>query len=108
MDLGFLGNPYTWTNDRGGNGLNIEELDRGLANGDWWELFPRATGKRLARLVSDHAPLLLDSIGDTDWNPRPFKFEAFWANDVCNHKVVEEVWRREASGSPVFTLCHSL
>lgn len=38
IDLGFSGNPFTWSNGREGRGLIMERLDRGLANGDWCQL----------------------------------------------------------------------
>jgi len=40
IDLGFSGNPYTWTNHRQGLGLIKEFLDRGIASLDWIHTFP--------------------------------------------------------------------
>lgn len=42
IDLGFMGNKYTWCNGRHGQGFIQERLDRGLANGEWRCLFPNA------------------------------------------------------------------
>lgn len=108
IDLGFSGNPYTWSNGRKGRGLIMERLDRGLANGEWRRLFPRATVKHLARHASDHAPLLLDTFGDSDNTPRSFRFEAFWAKDPCSVKVVEQAWNYTGTGSPAYVLCQHL
>lgn len=90
MDLGFVGNLYTWSNGREGQGRIMERLDRGMANGDWRALFPRATVTHLTRFVVDHAPILLDSLGDRDHHPKPFRFEAFWAEDGRSIQVENE------------------
>ncbi|KAA3479819.1 reverse transcriptase [Gossypium australe] len=44
-NLGFFGQWYTW--ERGwlvGNNIR-ERLDRGVANPEWWDLFPRCFGE---------------------------------------------------------------
>lgn len=108
LDLGFSGNPYTWSNGREGRGLIMERLDRGIANGEWRGLFPRATVQHIARVASDHALILLDTYGDQDRNPRPFHFEAFWATDVRCKEVVAKARRYEGSVSPAYTFCQHL
>ncbi|KAK3020531.1 hypothetical protein RJ639_046220 [Escallonia herrerae] len=61
VDLGFLGNPFTWTN-KGPLQANIHErLDRGLGNPQWRILFPNATIKHLPAFKSDHNPILLNT-----------------------------------------------
>ncbi|XP_056688797.1 uncharacterized protein [Spinacia oleracea] len=53
VDLGFHGNPYTWTNARDGAGLIKERLDRALANSPWLDIFPHtqiAKKRLLARI----------------------------------------------------------
>lgn len=62
VDVGFLGNPYTWTNGRHGRQFVQERLDRVVANGEWRLSFPRATLKHLPRTSSDHAIILLDTV----------------------------------------------
>lgn len=39
-DLGFVGNPFTWTNKQAGANNIQERLDRGVANSLWWSKFP--------------------------------------------------------------------
>lgn len=108
LDLGFSGNKFTWTNGREDQSLIMERLDRGIANGEWRSLFPIATVSHFPRLASDHAPILLNTYGDQDRNPRPFRFESFWVEDKRCSEVVEKAWRQNVRGSPAFSLCHRL
>lgn len=108
IDLGFSGNPFTWTNGREGSGLIMGRLDRGLGNGDWRQLFPRAIVRHLVRYASGHTPILLDTMGDFDQCPRPFRFEAFWALDHRSAQVVHDAWREDRAGALAYSLCQIL
>lgn len=77
MDVGFVGNSFTWTNGQFGRRSIQERLDRGIANGEWRVAFPWAVIKHLPWVASDHAPLLLDTVGEQSSSPRPFRFEQF-------------------------------
>ena len=75
MDLGFLGPKYTWTNKRELGNLIQCKLDRCWVNPSWKDFYTEANVIHLARVNSDHCPLLLNlnpllgSIAD-----RPFRF----------------------------------
>lgn len=47
VDLGSLGLRYTWCNGHRDNQLIPERLDKGIANGEWTTLFPRALVQNL-------------------------------------------------------------
>lgn len=81
IDLGFADNKFTWSNKRE-NKANIKErLDRGIANIQWRELFPRATFLHLPAVSSDHNPLLLNTDGENNRKPCLFHFKAMWTSD---------------------------
>jgi len=58
-DLGFSGPKYTWCNGRYGEDFSRERLDRAVANAEWNQHFSMVKVEVLARVVSDHHPLLV-------------------------------------------------
>jgi exonuclease III len=63
-----LGGHYTWSN----NQINptLEKLDRFLMSSDWEDLFPLTTIHKIAREVSDHNPIILDTMESRDVKKR--------------------------------------
>lgn len=108
IDLGFCGDPYTWSNHGQGSNLIKERLDRGIANCNWFNFFPSYSVMHLPAHTSDHCPLLLNSNLSVQSPPRPFKFEAFWTRDPTCGIVIDETWSTLIAGSPSFCLLHKL
>lgn len=59
VDLGFDGNPFTWTNIREGAALIRERLDRALAKHTWISKFQGTEVSHLPRSYSVTALLVL-------------------------------------------------
>jgi exonuclease III len=59
-EIDMSGGQYTWSN----NQINptLEKLDRFLMSSDWEDLFPLTTIHKIAREVSDHNPIILDTM----------------------------------------------
>jgi exonuclease III len=104
VDLGYVGNKFTWSNHRMGSANIRERLDRGLANQEWVHLFPNSLINHLSATNSDHCPILLSTFGTYRNIPKPFRFEAFWTRDQSSHSVVAEAWLVDVEGSPAFSL----
>ena len=61
IDLGFAGNPFTWSNKRWDHHLIKECLDCGIANSPWVHLFPYFSVQHLLAQSSNHNPVILDT-----------------------------------------------
>lgn len=105
VDLGFQGSPDTWRSGRQSNALIMERLDRGIANGLWRLLFPRATITHCTRHASDQSPILLNTAGEKPTGtPRSFRFELVWVQDPSSHQAVKDAGKWNCQGSPTFQL----
>lgn len=69
------GRQYTWCNSQ--ENPTLEKLDIILINTEWEAEFPLTTVKGLVRVISDHNPLLLDTV-DMKINTPIFRFELGW------------------------------
>ena len=81
INLGFVGNPYTWCNNRKGFTTIKERLDRSLASPSWINLHPEFSILHLPACSFDHNPITLDIAFPSPFLHRPFRFEAFWTKD---------------------------
>ena len=93
MDLGFIGPIYTWTNKRELDNLIQCRLGSCWANSDWKNFYPEANVTHLARINSDHCPLLLNLnpfLGSN--NDRPFRFQSIWPSHSEFPAVVRDAW----------------
>ena len=95
LDLGSIGNKFSWTRRVHGGVLVSKRLDRALANCDWRSSFPEAFVETLSRLHSDHASLLI-RCGSVQQNRgvRPFRFQAVWSTHPQYEHVVLNAWPR--------------
>lgn len=108
VDVGFVGNPFTWTNGRFRRNFIQERLDRVMANGGWCTSFPRAILQHFPRTTFNHAMLLLDTVGEQNSGPRQFKFELFWTRDSFSFDVVKKAWVFVGSRSHAFVMTQCL
>uniref|UniRef100_A0A803L1E6 Endonuclease/exonuclease/phosphatase domain-containing protein n=1 Tax=Chenopodium quinoa TaxID=63459 RepID=A0A803L1E6_CHEQI len=74
-DLGYLGHPFTWTNNRGGE-QNVQEwLDSFLANKEWRQL--KGVGKAKKKKFK-----------------KRFKFEEMWLREEMCADIMGNAWSR--------------
>jgi len=67
VDLGFFGNPFTWSNNRDGVHLFKERLDRVLASPQCIHLFPYFSIQHLPTITFNHNHLLLQTTTPLCW-----------------------------------------
>lgn len=108
IDLGFTGNPYTWSNNREGNDIIKECLDRALASSQWVHQFPSYYILHIPAFFSDHNPIFLNTYGTSPPLPRPFRFEEFWTRNPTCGQIIDAAWNRVVQGNPAFCLVKKL
>ena len=93
MDLDFFGPKFTWSNKREIGNLIQCRLDKCWANPDWRAFFTEANVTHLARINSNHCPLLLNLNPDLgQGSNRPFRFQSVWLSHKYFPAVVHEAW----------------
>ncbi|XP_075665040.1 uncharacterized protein LOC142634633 [Castanea sativa] len=105
VDLGCLGNKYTWAKGRWGNVAIKRRLDRGIASIPWRLASPKASIAHLGAINSNHTPILLDNNPKDNFAHRPFRFEAVKVRDNGCNAIVKKAWNEEVSGSAMVRLC---
>jgi len=108
IDLGFIGNPFTWSNHREGHQLIRQRLDRGMASSQWAHLFPSFSILHLPASASDHNPIFLNTVHYDSTLVRPFKFEEFWSHHPDCYSTISLAWSPPCFGSPGFILNQKL
>lgn len=93
IDLGFVGEKFTWEKSRGKTDWVQERLDRAFANNGWCELFPHAELKVWDVSTSDHLPIFLQPHKQVYVTRRKrFKFENVWLREDECRKIVQNGW----------------
>ncbi|KAM6543861.1 hypothetical protein CsatB_008308 [Cannabis sativa] len=93
ISLPIQGDRLTWDNHRSGSNHVKSALDKGLANGDWVRLFPKAVLCSVQTANSDHRPLCLYSGGLGENVRRNFRFEEALTRDERSKLVVDFAWK---------------
>ena len=92
VDLGYVGQKYTW-NKRLAGGITVwERLDRAVANTQWLSLFPGSSVTHLDSAFSYHKPLIIHPDGIPIKKLRPWRFEQVWLKEDACHTTVESAW----------------
>ncbi|KAL3361773.1 hypothetical protein AABB24_014579 [Solanum stoloniferum] len=108
QDAGFMGNNYTWCNNRDAPNTIWKRLDRVLYNSEWFDLFNKTVVNHLAIASSDHAPLLVDFTNRVEEFQKYFKFLNIWTEHPEFLEVVRKEWVEECHGNPMWKLHRKL
>lgn len=104
MDLGFRGDPFSWTNNQQGDDNILERLDIAMATQHWRTSNPHAGVTHLPRIASDHVPILLQT-RVIDWQgSKNYKFEHLWLTHPQLQQVVTSAWSRIHDMDPAVNL----
>ncbi|KAL5571536.1 hypothetical protein UlMin_021133 [Ulmus minor] len=92
IDIPSSGSKFSFCNNRLAFDMVRSKLDRGMANSQWWDIFPRVSLRILPANSSDHCPLVLNTMGEDGFLKRPFRFEPMWVEDPRSYLVVQHSW----------------
>lgn len=100
MDLGLKGNKFTWERSRGTAKWIQEQLDQGMANRQWKEMFPSADITVIDVSTSDHLPLSLQ-LNKKMYAPKThrFRFENMWLKEKDCLNIIHMCWSSMAGHS---------
>jgi hypothetical protein len=103
MDLPLEGGDATWSNS-----VSWSRLDRFLVSPEWEFSYPGLLQRKLLRVCSDHAPILLVS-GCPQSGKRAFKFENMWLKEEGFVEKIRSWWDSfQFFGTPSFVLAKKL
>lgn len=80
IDAGYIGEAFTWCNNRRGHERIWQRIDRALFHLDFQGLFPSTSVQHLTRVTSDHSPLIIRLEGDTPKIAAGFIFQRMWVD----------------------------
>ncbi|CAN1161425.1 hypothetical protein LINPERHAP2_LOCUS23905 [Linum perenne] len=92
IDLGFQGDPFTWSNGQQGNNEIKQRLDKALSCHNWRTSFDKALVFHEERIGSDHCPLLIHLQGKWRRKNCPFRFDSKWLMDPKSIEIISKNW----------------
>ncbi|GMI71729.1 hypothetical protein HRI_000842200 [Hibiscus trionum] len=95
-DLEFNEAWFTWERGKLPHTNIRERLDRAVANQEWWSMHPSYCVTHLVHSISDHCPLLIDTVGHTIALRRTsrdkFRFDANWVLEEEVDDLIKSAW----------------
>ncbi|KAI0493888.1 hypothetical protein KFK09_024014 [Dendrobium nobile] len=107
-DNGSVGPRFTWCNNKEGTSRIWERLDRCILNSAAIQKLPMATIKHLARVASDHSPIVLNMKDKVHCKAKIFKFEDTWRSYPAAKSIVYNSWKKNDFGDEYIILQRKL
>lgn len=107
-ELPFHGVNYTWTNNRDGDQVILEHLDRVYANSEWRLKFPEAITWNLPIFLSDHSPIIVDILPSKVKKTGMYKLEAWCLSQPEIASIIVNTWASTPNGSHLFKIQRKL
>ncbi|XP_027158428.1 uncharacterized protein LOC113760053 [Coffea eugenioides] len=102
LDVGYIGKPWTWSNNWYGNGEIKERLDRGLCSMKWSQCYEDARCTHIDSIASDHSMLLLETEKKRKRWKKRFQFDKRWLQHDDIVEVVKKAWDVQCEGTKWF------
>jgi len=98
IDLGYIGDKFTWANNQADKTHIHERLDRFLATPSWTATYPNYKNNDLLRFASDHCPMILEfwtnnTCRNSKNNRHLLRFEQLWLQNDDSVPIVKSSWQ---------------
>ena len=111
-DMGFKGAHFTWCNRRDEQDQVYVRLNCGVANQEWYDLFPHFGVHHLSFANSDHMAIGVRLRRQSQFQIRMYKkrfcFEEAWVKDESCEDTIANAWFVSFNGSPMFQVCNKI
>ncbi|GAA0160059.1 hypothetical protein LIER_43509 [Lithospermum erythrorhizon] len=108
LDLGYVGQPFTWWNKRVGDGAIRSRLDRVLSDPQWNITFHSAGCLHIDMVGADRCPIMLDTNIKSVKSKRHFVFGSRWIGKEGCEDVSKNAWSRVVRGSRWFQVSEKI
>lgn len=81
VDLGFVGNEFTWCKNDPDGCTSWERLDRAVCNDEWLSYFLASKVVHLECGSSNYKPIIINPLGIPQRRQKPWCFEQVWLVD---------------------------
>lgn len=103
----YIGNPYTWTNNRNDAELILERLDMACVSVDFFDNYQHAGLYHINSFASDHCPIIL-VLNLIIVQKKSFSVNKTCFSDSSCSEIMKTNWGNQVSGSSVFKLIRFL
>ncbi|KAI0502711.1 hypothetical protein KFK09_017668 [Dendrobium nobile] len=103
-EVGFVGPRYTWCNNKSGGGRIFERLDRCILNSLAINKIQITLVRHLAKVASDHCPIVFKMFETLCKGRSGMKFEDTWLSFKTAEHIVSSRWKRPFLGDDMEVL----
>ncbi|XP_043697267.1 uncharacterized protein LOC122648063 [Telopea speciosissima] len=97
IDLKWKGEAMTWNNRQSGDSRICCKLDRVMVNLAWMDVFRSSEATIHPPGLSDHSPVVVTVLDETNFGPKPFRFFEAWIGREGYVDVVQKGWEKPVS-----------
>ncbi|XP_020704677.1 uncharacterized protein LOC110115703 [Dendrobium catenatum] len=97
-DIGSVGPRFTWCNNKESTSRIWERLDRCILNSVAMQKLPFVVNRHLARMASDHCPIVIKMDEMVRLKSRTIRFEDTWRSYLAAKSIVYHSWKKNDVG----------
>ncbi|XP_043697137.1 uncharacterized protein LOC122647907, partial [Telopea speciosissima] len=107
IDLKWKGEAMTWNNRQSGDTRICCKLDRVMLNLAWMDVFRSSEATFHPPGLSDHSPMVVAVLDETNFGPKPFRFFEAWIGREGFDDLVRKGWEQPAAETELYqTQCN--